>query len=146
VLTAAGEFLDVMALEDGPLEITGCWGNISPVGAAHHEHSHPNNLFSGVYYVQTAPGANTITFIDPRAQAHVIAPRVKKMSSINASTIQLEAKAGRFFLFPGWLRHSVDVNASKEDRISVSFNVMLSQFTERQSKPRWKGHLGEQGA
>jgi uncharacterized protein (TIGR02466 family) len=142
VLAASSQFLELMDYRPDPLEITGCWANISPVGAAHHMHSHPNNLLSGVYYVQAAPGANTITFYDPRPQAHVIAPHILKTSGANASALFPEARAGRFYLFPGWLQHSVDPNRSDRDRISVSFNTMISSFTERVSNPRWQRKFG----
>jgi uncharacterized protein (TIGR02466 family) len=136
---AGGEYLRLMDYRDAPLEITGCWANISPVGAAHHIHSHPNNLFSGVYYLQADAGANTITFHDPRAQAHVITPHVERTSGLNAVRLAVEARAGRFYLFPGWLAHSVDANRSGRDRVSVSFNLMLPRFTETVSRPRWQG-------
>jgi Putative 2OG-Fe(II) oxygenase len=32
-------------------------------------HQHPNNLLSGVYYVRTHPGADTMNFHDPRNQS-----------------------------------------------------------------------------
>jgi len=35
----------------------------------------------------------------------------------------IDAKAGDLIIFPGWLQHSVDTNMSKEDRISISFNL-----------------------
>ena len=33
------------------IEITSMWGNIQPQGHAFHRHSHHNNMFAGVYYV-----------------------------------------------------------------------------------------------
>jgi len=143
VLAASAQFMELMDYRPDPLEITGCWANISPVGASHHMHAHPNNLFSGVYYVQAAPGANTITFYDPRPQAHVIAPHVLKTSGANASAVFPEARSGRFYLFPGWLQHSVDANRSDRDRISVSFNTMITDFTRQVSSPRWQGKFLE---
>jgi uncharacterized protein (TIGR02466 family) len=144
VLGATGEFMKLMDYRPDPVEITGCWANISPPGAAHHIHSHPNNLFSGVYYLQAAAGANSINFYDPRPQAHVIAPHLVKTSGANASVLSPEARPGRFYLFPGWLQHSVEVNRSDRDRISVSFNVMLTSFTDAVSRPRWQGRFQEQ--
>jgi uncharacterized protein (TIGR02466 family) len=47
-------------------EITGCWANVNGIGASHGVHSHPNNFLSGVYYLQTQAGADTINFHDPR--------------------------------------------------------------------------------
>jgi hypothetical protein len=50
-------------------------------------------------------------------------------------------------VFPAYLRHSVDANPSNEERISISFNIMFSSFTENLNKPlcerrtRRPGHL-----
>ena len=44
-------------------EITGCWATVLAKGAVHKVHSHPNNFLSGVYYVRTRPGADTINLV-----------------------------------------------------------------------------------
>ena len=44
---------------------------------------------------------------------------------------------GTLLMFPSYLEHSVDANTSDAERVSVSFNVMFSSFTERLSKPLW---------
>jgi len=44
---------------------------------------------------------------------------------------------GTLLMFPSYLEHSVDANVNAEERISVSFNVMFSSFTENLSKPLW---------
>jgi uncharacterized protein (TIGR02466 family) len=45
-----------LQVDQYPMVITGCWGNINPPGAYHPTHHHPNNYLSGVYYV-TVPRA-----------------------------------------------------------------------------------------
>jgi hypothetical protein len=40
-------------------------------------------------------------------------------------------------VFPAYLQHSVDPNAGDQERISISFNIMFSSFTENLSKPLW---------
>lgn len=137
VKEAAKQALDSLHADYRELVVTGCWGNLSRPGDSHHEHSHPNNYLSGVYYVRTAPGGDSISFADPRPQAHVIAPRLTKPSPETASTVTLEARAGRLLLFPGWLRHFVGVNGAAADRISISFNLMFDDFVESTSRPRW---------
>lgn len=131
-------FLDHAPL---PLRVTGCWGNVSPPGVHHPEHAHPNNVLSGVYYLRAPQGANTISFHDPRPQAHIIAPPVVKQTQKHASTVELGAVPGRMFLFPAWMRHSVNANASGEIRVSVAFNFMLENFIDSASKPRFDGSL-----
>ena len=51
-------------------EITGCWANVLANGASHKAHSHPNNFLSGVYYVRTYAGTNTLNFHEI-GRAHV---------------------------------------------------------------------------
>lgn len=68
-LRAATETSDLLKIEHDAFEVTGCWVNIGPVGAAHREHSHPNNYLSGVYYARVPPDGDTITFSNPRLQA-----------------------------------------------------------------------------
>ena len=118
-------------------EITGCWANISARWASHSIHSHPNNFLSGVYYVQTQPGADTIDFHDPRVQAGIIRPPVIELTAQNTDQVVVRVKNGTLLVFPSYLQHSVDPNRSDKERISISFNIMFSSFTENLSKPLW---------
>lgn len=118
-------------------EITGCWVNINAPGTSHRIHSHPNNFLSGVYYVQTQTGAGTINFHDPRIQTNIIRPPVTKLTAGNTDQVVVSVRNGTLLVFPSYLQHSVDPNKSDEERISVSFNIMFSSFTENLSKPLW---------
>ena len=120
-------------------EITGCWATVLARGAAHKAHRHPNNFLSGVYYVRTDAGADRINFHDPRPQATVIRPPVVELTAENTDQVVVRVHSGTLLIFPSWLEHSVDVNPNEAERISISFNVMLSSFTERLSQPLWSG-------
>ncbi len=71
-------------------EITGCWANVNAPGAAHQAHSHPNNFLSGAYYVQAQPGADTISFHDPRVQTGILRPPVTELTAENADQIEVK--------------------------------------------------------
>ena len=129
--------LRFLRIGERPCEITACWATVLARGAAHKLHSHPNNYLSGVYYVRTRPGADTINFHDPRRQTAVIRPPVVELTAENTDQVVVRVSDGTLLMFPSYLEHSVDANASDEERISVSFNVMFSSFTERLSKPLW---------
>ena len=120
-------------------EITACWATVLAKAAAHKAHSHPNNFLSGVYYVRADPGADRINFHDPRPQAAVIRPPVVELTAENTDQVVVQVRNGTLLFFPSWLVHSVDANPNEAERISVSFNVMLSAFTERLSQPLWSG-------
>jgi ectoine hydroxylase-related dioxygenase (phytanoyl-CoA dioxygenase family) len=49
----------------------------------------------------------------------------------------VRVKDGTLLIFPSYLYHSVDANASGETRISLSFNLMFSTFPAALSKPLW---------
>ena len=130
--------LEFLRIGYDAFEITACWANMSPKGARHRIHCHPNNFLSAVYYVQTQAGADTINFHDPRVQTGVIRPPVTELTAENTDQVVVKVKTGTLLMFPAWLQHSVDANASEKDRISVSFNIMFSSYTESMSKPLWE--------
>ncbi len=136
---ATSEALVFLAVEHDGFEITGCWANLSPPGRSHRTHSHANNFLSGVYYVQTAPGADTITFHDPRPQIEQIAPPIGERNAYNSNAYHVPVRAGQLVMFPSWLAHSVPENTSDRLRISVSFNAMFTSFSTTMSRPRWTG-------
>jgi uncharacterized protein (TIGR02466 family) len=134
---AAKSILRFLRIEREVCEITGCWATVLARGAAHRAHSHPNNFLSGVYYVRTRPGSDAIDFHDPRTQARVIRPPVGELTAENTDQVVVKVTNGTLLMFPSYLEHSVDANVNAEERISVSFNVMFSSFTEKLSKPLW---------
>ena len=133
--------LDSLEAEYEAFEITSCWANINPPGKRHIPHHHPNNFLSGVYYLRTPKGAPPITFFDPRPQAHFISPKVRKNNAYNSGQVNVEACEGLLVLFPAWLIHQVGENRTNENRISISFNLMFSSFTEKHSPVKWTGSL-----
>jgi uncharacterized protein (TIGR02466 family) len=135
--------LRFLRIGDQPCEITGCWATVLAHGAAHKLHSHPNNYLSGVYYVRTWPGADTINFHDPRRQTSVIRPPVFELTAENTDQVVVKVTDGTLLMFPSYLEHSVDANTSGEERVSISFNVMFSSFTERLSPPLWSPTKGD---
>jgi len=134
---AAEYVLEFLKTGDGAIEITGLWANMNSKGAAHPAHSHPNNFLSGVYYVRTHEGADTVNFHDPRPQTGIIRPPVTELTAENTDQVVVNVSDGTLLMFPSWLSHSVDASGSDETRISLSFNIMFSAYTERMSKPLW---------
>lgn len=134
---AAAGILRFMRIGDAVLELTGCWANVLAPGAVHRMHSHPNNFLSGSYYVRTGAGMNSINFHDPRAQTGIIRPPVTALTAENTDQVVVSVANGTLLLFPSYLQHSVDANAGVGERVSISFNLMFSSFTEKLAKPLW---------
>jgi uncharacterized protein (TIGR02466 family) len=134
---AAAAVLRFLRIGHTAFEITACWATILAPGAEHRIHSHPNNYLSGVYYLRTLPGADTINFHDPRRQAGIIRPPVTELTAENTDQVVVRVQEGTLLLFPSYLEHSVDSNSSREERISISFNIIFSQFTQTLTRPLW---------
>ena len=137
VSRAAASVLQFLKIGEQEIQITGRWANLYAPGAAHRAHSHPNNYLSAVYYARTWPGADTINFHDPRSQTGVIRPPVTELTAANTDQVVARVGNGTLLVFPSYLHHSVDANASGASRVSVSFNLMFSAFTAALSKPMW---------
>ena len=102
------------------IEITSMWGNHMQKGRAHPPHTHSNNVFSGVYYLESgAP----IQFFDPRPQASVLHPNLEYTTFDNSSMRQFDSQKGIGLIFPSWLQHWVPT--TQKDRISISWNIIL---------------------
>ena len=137
VNAVAIEVLGFLKIGHEAVTITGCWVNVLAPGKEHRAHSHPNNFLSGVYYVKTQAGADTVNFHDPRPQTRIIRPPVTELTADNTDQVVVKVKDGTLLLFPAWLEHSVDENRSVEERISVSFNVMFTGYSGSMSAPMW---------
>ena len=102
------------------IEMTGMWANKLIKGEVHPPHTHSNNIFSGVYYLE---GGSQIQFFDPRPQASVLQIDVTKVTQSNASMLAFDSQKGAGLIFPSWLTHWVPV--TDKTRISISWNILL---------------------
>ena len=132
-IAASKGVLDFLKCRYQGFEVTNCWANINRTGESHHIHSHPNNFLSGVYYVRAPAQCGDIVFHDPRQQAIVLLPNVSEYTPFNAARQRITPQAGTLLMFHSWLQHLVEENRSDQERISISFNVMLRGSVGRQS-------------
>jgi hypothetical protein len=87
----------------------------------------------------TPTPADHINFHDPRGQAAVIRPPVVELTAENTDQVVVRVRSGTLLSFRRGSNISVDANPNPVERISVSFNVTLSSFTEQLSRPLWSG-------
>jgi len=101
------------------------WANINPKGSYNTAHDHPGCDLSGVYYVKVPKGeCGNIAFNDPRSALtygnSFVVERYVGGDSIPRFPIE-----GNMYIFPSSLKHDVSTNQTNEDRISLSFNLIL---------------------
>ena len=138
---AIGGALKFLELDYKDFVLTACWANFNPTGGQNSAHTHPNNYLSGVYYVATPSGADAIEFTDPRPAAVAGMARAKNLNRFNGNRMTVQTKAGRIVLFPAWLSHSVPVNRTNQERVSIAFNATFTDYAESMSPVLWTGTL-----
>ena len=105
-----------------PVELYNIWININPPGSYNHLHNHVGAVFSGVYYVSADETQGNIQFERSDGAEYHLPLDVENLTYYNATRSTYKAKTGGLYIFPGWLKHSVQGNQSQKDRISISFN------------------------
>ena len=111
---------------DNELVVSDMWININEYKDYNILHSHPNSLFSGVYYVKTPDKCGYISFESPGVDImeHTYSTvDFKEWNMFNIHTRWQEARENILYVFPSWLKHRVEPNLSNEKRISISFNI-----------------------
>lgn len=95
------------------------WCNKSTYGEWHHPHIHPVSLISGIFYIK-GRGGNTWFSIKNHYCSDFwdIHEDNKELIYIHKQT------EGELLIFPSTLKHSVDINMSQDDRLTLSFNAL----------------------
>ena len=105
------------------------WININKKGDYNIKHIHPGSTLSGVVYLQVPKGSGKIIFDSPHKF-----DRYNEYNSYNTEIIEsfslysdkwYEPSPGYFLVFPSNILHGVEAHQSREDRISLSFNIGL---------------------
>lgn len=103
------------------VEITEIWGNVLSTGDEHEYHNHPNNVFSGIFYLT---GGTPTTFVDPRPSNNIL--QLDYLPNKNlGNIITMRAIPNSLLIFDSWLYHYVTVNKNLEDRKTISFNLIF---------------------
>ena len=104
------------------LEIQNLWININPPGSYNELHNHVGSVLSGVYYVDASDDQGNIQFERSDGAEYHIPDDIGTATYYTSSRATYAGKTNALYIFPGWLKHSVQGNRSTTDRISISFN------------------------
>jgi len=126
LLYEAQRFIYKDELLDNEPYLGNMWANINPPGGYNRPHTHPNSLWSGVYYIKAPINSGHLKIEDPKPCSLISRPRRKQgeLPTHLWNEVHFQPVAGRLIMFPSWLNHCVDPNQSNDIRISVSFNFL----------------------
>jgi len=101
------------------------WANVCRPGNYNVVHTHPNAMWSVVYYVsagnpdRSVPYSGALELLDPRESANYI----QIQNTVLDARTFIENIPGRMVVFPSWVKHMVHPFVGEGVRISVAVNV-----------------------
>lgn len=120
--------------------ILNCWININPAKTYNLTHTHPGCDFAGVFYVKLPEDSPPITFVNIHDNSLNTSMYSENIINNWGSAHQYNVfpSEGSMILFPAAIPHCVDENQSEEDRISLAFNLSVSdmgRFVKLKQRP-----------
>ena len=104
------------------IKLKGYWFSVNSYGDYTTLHNHRDSVLSGVFYVDI-PDENMGKINFERSDdISYFLPPLESYNNFTGERASYQPETGRVLIFPSWLKHSVDANRSKKNRISVSFN------------------------
>ena len=113
---------DVLGINN-KIVLTHSWMTKNSKGNSHNRHSHPNILFSMVYYLQSKSGQ--LVFDIEKSilqQTFNFDYQIKDYNVFNSKSWSIDVLTNDIVLFPGDMIHSTTPNRHDEDRIVLGLN------------------------
>ena len=119
------EFCKSINLGINEIVIPQMWINVNKKNDWNAIHSHGQYNLSGTYYVKVPSDSGKIVFRDPRPSA------ISNLFMVNTfdkgEFRKVKTIEGLLILFPSYLDHFVEPSNADEDRISISFDVVVTK-------------------
>ena len=93
------------------------WTNVNEIGSKNILHTHTDDSWAGIYYVQ-ANGTGNLMFHNPAntlLQCNKNSPFIRKTG--------IAPEDGMLVLWPGWVPHEVEENKSNQQRINLAWGI-----------------------
>jgi uncharacterized protein (TIGR02466 family) len=115
----------VVCISEG-FSITDSWSAKNPKGTTHHQHTHTNSIFSGVYYANCNSGELIFHLSPVYSKEFNFSYKRNNTNEVNATSWSIPVKTGDVVIFPSWVMHSVGENIDNVDREIIGFNAFVS--------------------
>lgn len=98
------------------------WANINDPRTYQEYHTHPNSVFSCVYYPKVPEGSGSIAFESPTLPDMMPVLNIKERNDLTFERVAYTPKAGTLLIFRSYIRHCVREGTNTEPRISIALN------------------------
>lgn len=96
------------------------WANETPHSGWVRSHLHGSMPLTGVLYVNASPAMGNLVIENPLDA--ILASQPMDYAAIEHLHHEVEVNTGDFVIFPGWIRHHVKPNTTKEKRLILGVN------------------------
>ena len=118
--------LSVYDLVEANIDFTLPWVNINKPGDFNWPHKHLNSHFSAIYYLKVPKKSGDIVFLNPFNKENTFyLKKFNNYNSHNSSVFKHTPQESTFIMFPSNIEHAVERNESKQERISIAFDINL---------------------
>lgn len=97
--------------------------NETPTGGYNIPHMHAGCILSGVYYFECNSNSGNLKLKHPSQAKSLDDYDYENYNSYNSSLFNIPPIKNHLYIFPNYLEHYVESNKSKNNRISLSFNI-----------------------
>ena len=99
--------------------------NINYPHSYNQEHNHPRCCLASSFYVSVPENSGSIVFCNNIEMENYMHDRwMTQFGTYNSTVWTVPVKDNDFYVFPAWLKHRVETNKSKKDRISITINAV----------------------
>lgn len=116
-------FLASVAFNSQRLGLSNFWFNINPPNSYNVAHCHAGTVMAAVFYIKVPENSGDIEF--HRNDGLELLPMIPKndvFNELSSTCWRFQPQEKMYLMFPGTAVHSVGLNNSKEDRVSIAFN------------------------
>lgn len=110
---------DTYKFENRQSTVTKSWFNRHYYGGYTEEHLHSHSTFVITSYLKLPPNSGFIEFRDP-LEYHKAAWPIYPEDSLHR---EVPCETNDVLIFPGWLKHRVQLSSTHEERLVMTFNI-----------------------
>ena len=101
------------------------WININGKNNYNTEHDHQNSVLSAVYYVEVLANNTGDLVLHREDSSRYYLGKYRNISThFSQQSYITPPTCGKLIIFPAWTKHSVEINNSETERISIAFNFV----------------------
>lgn len=121
LLNCFNDYVDNILEIENQFYMCNSWCTIQKKGDFHPSHTHPNAIFSAVYYAKSDKSILKFSTIKSKIQeSFYFEYKIKKHNIFNSSGWRLQVNSGDVVIFPGDLNHESLILKDEQERIIIA--------------------------